>query len=47
VLVLCHSGVRSLRITHYLRSSGFAAVSNVRGGIDAWARQLEPGMTRY
>lgn len=47
LLILCHSGGRSLRVTEFLRAQGFTAVSNVAGGIDAWAAQIEPGMARY
>jgi molybdopterin/thiamine biosynthesis adenylyltransferase/rhodanese-related sulfurtransferase len=47
LLVLCHAGVRSLRVTEFLRSRGFPAVTNIGGGIDAWAVENEPGMTRY
>ena len=47
LLILCHSGRRSLRVTEYLRARGFVAVSNIAGGIDAWAREIEPGMPLY
>src|SRR3954469_19512469 len=47
ILVLCHHGTRSLRVTQYLRAQGFPRVSNVAGGIDAWAEQVEPGLARY
>jgi adenylyltransferase/sulfurtransferase len=47
LLVLCHHGGRSLRVTQFLRAQGFAEVSNVRGGIDAWAREVEPTLVRY
>ncbi|MBI5771081.1 MAG: molybdopterin-synthase adenylyltransferase MoeB [Verrucomicrobia bacterium] len=47
LLVICHSGVRSLRVTEFLRANGFTAVSNVAGGIDAWAAQIDPTMPRY
>jgi adenylyltransferase/sulfurtransferase len=47
ILVLCHAGVRSMRVTQYLRANGFAHVSNVAGGIDAWAREVDPGLARY
>lgn len=47
LLIHCHHGGRSLRVTEYLRLQGFTAVSNVAGGIDAWAREIEPGMLRY
>lgn len=47
LLVLCHHGARSMRVVQYLRNQGFEAVTNVGGGIDAWAREIEPSMMRY
>lgn len=47
LLIHCHHGGRSMRVTEFLRSHGFTDVSNVAGGIDAWALQIEPGMNRY
>jgi rhodanese-related sulfurtransferase len=47
ILVQCHHGGRSLRVTQYLRANGFTQVSNVAGGIDAWAVQIDPTLARY
>jgi sulfur-carrier protein adenylyltransferase/sulfurtransferase len=47
LLILCHHGGRSQRVTEYLRAQGFCAAINVAGGIDAWAQEIEPGLTRY
>ncbi len=47
ILVQCHHGGRSLRVTQFLRANGFAQVSNVAGGIDAWAEQIDPSLARY
>ncbi len=47
ILVHCHHGGRSLRVTQFLRANGFAQVSNVAGGIDAWAEQIDPALARY
>jgi adenylyltransferase/sulfurtransferase len=47
LLILCHLGGRSRRVTEFLRAQGLPAVSNISGGIDAWAAQIEPGMRRY
>ncbi len=47
LLIHCHHGGRSLRVTQYLRANGFDRVSNVAGGIQAWADEIEPGMPRY
>ena len=47
LLIHCHHGGRSLRATEFLRAKGFPRVSNVAGGIDAWAERLDPAMRRY
>ena len=47
VLIHCHHGGRSLRATQFLRAKGFSAVSNVKGGIEAWACQVDPTLGRY
>ncbi|MEI6860796.1 MAG: molybdopterin-synthase adenylyltransferase MoeB [Verrucomicrobiota bacterium] len=47
LLIHCHHGGRSLRATEFLRAHGFATVSNVAGGIAAWADCIEPEMARY
>jgi adenylyltransferase/sulfurtransferase len=47
ILVLCHHGGRSLRVMQFLRANGFARASNVAGGIDAWAREIDPSLPRY
>lgn len=46
-VVICHHGVRSLRAAAYLEHCGFGDVVNLSGGIDAWARTVEPGMAVY
>ncbi|MBI5691481.1 MAG: molybdopterin-synthase adenylyltransferase MoeB [Verrucomicrobia bacterium] len=47
LLILCHSGGRSRRVTDFLRARGLSAVSNIAGGIDAWAREIDPSLRRY
>jgi adenylyltransferase/sulfurtransferase len=47
LLIICHTGGRSLRVTEFLRAQGFPTVSNVAGGIDAWATQIDPALRRY
>jgi rhodanese-related sulfurtransferase len=46
-VVICHHGVRSLRAGAYLEHCGFGDIVNLSGGIDAWARTVEPGMAVY
>lgn len=47
LLILCHHGGRSLRVTQFLRAQGYTAVTNIAGGIDAWAAQIDPALARY
>ncbi len=47
LLLLCHHGGRSMRVTQFLRAQGFENVTNIAGGIDAWASEIEPGMAKY
>jgi adenylyltransferase/sulfurtransferase len=47
VLIHCHHGGRSLRVTQFLRAKGYAQVSNVQGGIDAWSLKVDPKVRRY
>ena len=47
LLIMCHHGGRSLRVTQYLRAQGYSAVTNIAGGIDAWAEQIDPALLRY
>ncbi len=47
VLVLCHHGVRSAHVTAWLRRQGRPHAVNVAGGIDAWARRVDPEMETY
>lgn len=47
LLIHCHHGGRSLRVTQYLRAQGFTRVSNVAGGIDAWSLRIDPSTPRY
>jgi rhodanese-related sulfurtransferase len=45
--VLCHHGVRSLTVTNWLRQQGFENVQSMRGGIDGWARTVDPKIPLY
>jgi len=46
IIVFCHQGIRSAAVAEHLRRLGFKAV-NLAGGLDAWARTVDPTMTRY
>ena len=46
VVLYCHSGMRSMMAGQWLSQQGFDALS-LAGGIDRWAREIEPDMARY
>jgi molybdopterin/thiamine biosynthesis adenylyltransferase/rhodanese-related sulfurtransferase len=43
----CKSGVRSLRALEFLREQGFKYVKSVKGGINAWADEIDHGVPKY
>ena len=47
IVVYCHQGVRSAAVADYLRRRGFKNVKNLLGGLDYWARTVDPTMRRY
>jgi adenylyltransferase/sulfurtransferase len=47
IVAYCHSGVRSVRAVEILRAAGFARARSLRGGINAWAAEVEPELPRY
>jgi rhodanese-related sulfurtransferase len=47
IVVHCHHGGRSLRVTEFLRSQGFSNVQNMTGGIDVWSTEIDAQVPRY
>lgn len=47
IVVYCHLGMRSFNTVAWLREQGFSKAQSLRGGIDAWAQEIDPGMQRY
>ncbi len=47
VVCFCHHGARSAQVVAFLERTGFASAYNLAGGIDAWSREVDPGVTRY
>lgn len=47
VVCICHHGVRSLQVAYFLSRQGFSQLFNLTGGIDAWAREIDPAMALY
>ena len=47
VILVCHHGSRSQHAALFLARNGFARVYNLRGGVEAWAVEVDPAMPRY
>jgi len=47
IIVMCKLGGRSQRAAEFLAANGFDRVSNLQGGIDAWARDVDPQLPAY
>ncbi len=47
VVVICHHGVRSQQVIGFLQQRLTAELVNLDGGVDAWARAIDPDMPVY
>jgi rhodanese-related sulfurtransferase len=47
IVVICHHGGRSMQAALFLERQGFGHMFNLTGGVDAWARQVDPAMPVY
>jgi molybdopterin/thiamine biosynthesis adenylyltransferase/rhodanese-related sulfurtransferase len=47
VVTICHTGLRSLAATRFLRDAGVSRARSLRGGVEAWALKVDPAMPRY
>ncbi|CAI5519671.1 unnamed protein product [Closterium sp. Naga37s-1] len=45
--LLCHHGIRSQQMAHWLQSQGFTRLFNIAGGIDAYSLRVDPSIPRY
>jgi len=47
IAVLCHTGVRSMQATQFLKSQGFRQPRSVDGGIERYAVEVDTSLSRY
>ena len=47
IVVICHHGVRSQQVIWFLRNQSLGDLVNLEGGVDAWARSVDPAMPVY
>ena len=48
IVVICHHGIRSQHVIHYLQNYlGDTNLVNLDGGVEAWAREVDADMPVY
>jgi rhodanese-related sulfurtransferase len=47
IVCICHHGVRSMQVALFLEQNGFDKVSNLTGGVHAWALNVDNTMPTY
>lgn len=47
IVCICHHGARSAAVASFLERNGFTDVTNLTGGIHAWAVQVDSTMPKY
>ena len=47
MVVFCKSGTRSMRAIELLSSAGFKKLKNLKGGINAWAKEVDTNLPVY
>ena len=47
IACLCHHGMRSLQVAHFLEQNGYTQITNLTGGIDLWSAEHDPAVPRY
>jgi len=47
IVLMCKMGSRSTRALEVLHSAGFRKIKNLKGGINAWAREVDPSLPIY
>jgi rhodanese-related sulfurtransferase len=47
LVIYDHQGARSLDAAAYFQGQGFENVKSLRGGIDAWSREVDASLPRY
>jgi rhodanese-related sulfurtransferase len=47
IVCICHHGARSMSVAAFLERNGFTQVTNLTGGVHAWALQVDNSMPTY
>ena len=46
-VIMCRTGVRSSQICEFLSNQNFRSIANLIGGINEWAKQIDPSLSIY
>lgn len=47
IVCICHHGARSMQVGAFLERNGFSQITNLTGGVHAWALQVDNSMPTY
>lgn len=46
-VVICHHGMRSFQVASFLEGNNYNNITNLEGGVDAWAKSVDAEMAQY
>lgn len=47
IIMICHHGIRSRQMGYYMEQQGFKNITNLDGGVEQWAEDVDTKMKRY
>lgn len=47
IIMICHHGIRSRQMGYYMEQAGFKSITNLDGGVEQWAQDVEQTMKHY
>jgi len=47
IIMICHHGIRSRQMGYYMEQAGFKHITNLDGGVEQWAEDVDTTMKRY
>jgi rhodanese-related sulfurtransferase len=47
IVCICHHGMRSASVAGFLEQSDFTNITNLTGGMDRWAAEVDSSLARY
>jgi len=47
IIMICHHGIRSRQMGYYMEQAGFKHITNLDGGVEQWAEDVDTTMQRY